>query len=672
MNCFQEPIDITEITLFRVAAEPAATLNLLMNAQDIKHQYLLMQGLIKNSVILEALPFSSMVFYKEVLKFIQKPVAEFRKSERKIARKLIQYLIRAIYKNSPFHALGQIGISCQTYDLTFKQQQLFTFNDHIEQALHEYFIQKGHFSVTLNPTLEFNEAQQNFTFFMDQSGQEAILELETNAFLLDLFQHATLSKKYFVPLSSLAHEYAPYDKNEQKDIIEYLFSLVDIGFLIVIKEQLANHIFKVTESNIEQFLDTQIEIETKLGALEIRPESYYYIDKAIHIQHSNIDNTLIDNNLTIVNKLLAMAKSYLYQSDLSHVFHHQLSVLNEGEAMSFLSFYAWYCAQETTLREVTNYLNCTAEQLFSVTNFNDEHIFLELKNTKIDNFDQTAYTVFSSVAHVESTNQNLQIINAVGLGYGKFFGRFLDFINEKVTFKPNIGTLLVENADSTLFTANNKTRLFRNRITTPANYKGENGEILISDLEIRKTDNELQLIYKPLNEKVEILDLGLMHPNGRTALYRLLQYFERPKVSFLAIQAMLIKSFEKKIVDGIVYCPRIYLNQNIVLKRQQWVIDISVIDLKTLPVIHGYYGIPNKVFVVFSPRKYQENGFQDTDDHKPMYIQFDSPICLEIWKFGIKKTISHLILEEALPDNESYPNINGEPRAVELVNEIWA
>ncbi len=672
MNLFQESIDITEITLFRVGAEPVDRLNQLMSEPDILVQYSLLQQFIKESVILDALPFSSLVFYKEVLKFLEKPVGSFRKSERKIARKLIQYAIRATYKNSPFHTLGQIGFLSQHKPISIKNKQLFTFNDHIEQALHENFIQKGYIAVTLNPTIRYEKSTDIFTFFMDQSGQEALMELESNAFLKELFQHKILSQYKFIAPSAIAQEYAPYDKIEQKDIVEYLLSLVDIGFLIVVREHSAIDVFQIQDANYQALLHLQIDIETKIGTQVIRPEEYVYVDSILHIKKSNIDIDLHYSYLEKIASLISMATPFWYQTNSMGIFQDFIPNIPKNKGVPLLDFYAWYCEQETTLKEKSAFLNCNVEDLFQVINILDDKIFIELKSGITQPLNPTAYSVFSSISIEQNPKKQLHVVNAVGLGYGKFFGRFLHFINEKVTFQPNFEHLLVESADSTLFTANNKNRFFPNRITTPSNFKGEVGEILISDIELIRKDDNLSLVYTVTNQVIETLDLGLMHPNGRTALYRLLQYFERPRISFSNIQQLLQKNYEKSVISGLTYCPRIMLDMNIVLKRQQWIIDSRLIDLKTLPEIVGYYGIPNKVFVVFSPRKYQENGFEIHDFHKPMYIQFDAPICLELWKSGIQKTNSFIIIEESLPSNDSFPEINGENKAIELVNEIWA
>ena len=670
MNRFAPNISTAELILLRVAGEPIDVLEPVLNEKNIEIQYELLQQIIRKSVVLNALPFSSLVFYDSVLKFLETPVAQFRKKERQVARKLLQYLTRASVKNSPFYTLGQVGFTTlNSQILQYKTTQQVIYNDEIEQLIHESCISNSFYAFMLNPTLTLDEGQTLFTFFMDQAGHEAILELETNSFLLDLYQNRLLKNQKIVSPFRLADEYAPYDPVEQKEIMTYLHNLVDMGFLLVVKESLAADMFPIDAVNAENLKQLAIQIEEQFGLLPCKIESLIYIDQLFVVEKFELQKEQFQSALDQIRNLFFNANFYV-EIEKNHDFFNSIySQLIENQSITILEIYAQYCTQNVEFKSKMIILNCDFHDLFEVENRDEQTVLLQNKKTDLIGFEHnnpTSYTLFMNM--MQTDKQQVFVLNAIGAGNSKFYGRFLNFFSEKPIIADVNDQFLVENVDSTLFTANNKVRYFPNRITTPANVRGEKGEILINDLLIKKENGELILWHKPTKKRVKILDLGLMHPKGRTPLFQLLQYFEEERISFSSIKTLIIKELEVELDLGVQFCPRVYLSENLVLQRKRWVIDCKLVSITELPKLLEKYNIPNKVFVVFNPRNDQSD--DPNDYYKPQYIQFDSPLSLENWKVGTKKANLYILIEEAFPDSDNFPTINDECRAVELVKEI--
>ena len=312
MNRFAPNISTNDLILLRVAGEPVNVLEYVLNEKNIKRQYELLQQIIRKSVVLEALPFSSLVFYDSVLKFLETPIYQFRKKERQVARKLLQYLTRASVKNSPFYTLGQVGFTTlDSQILKYKTTKQVTYNDEIEQLIHESCITNGFYSFMLNPTLTLDAAQTLFTFFIDQAGHEAILELETNTFLLDLYQNRLLKNQKNVSPFRLADDYAPYDPVEQKEIIAYLHNLVDMGFLLVVKERLAADMFPIDDINVENLMDLSNQIESQFGILPCKIESLIYVDQPFKVKNFYLQKELFQSALDQIRDLFFHANIYV-------------------------------------------------------------------------------------------------------------------------------------------------------------------------------------------------------------------------------------------------------------------------------------------------------------------------------------------------------------------------
>jgi lantibiotic biosynthesis dehydratase-like protein len=300
----------------------------------------------------------------------------------------------------------------------------------------------------------------------------------------------------------------------------------------------------------------------------------------------------------------------------------------------------------------------------------DLSVFPVLEKKVIDQHISKA--AFLQLYKTEETTK--AFIDTAFMGYGKMFGRFLHLFPKELTAiirknneEINNNTLWVENVDASIYNPNVHPSFLSWELKMPGSQNNlpKNNQISITDLEIRM-DSKLSSLFlfdKKRNKRVVIFDFGFEALENRSPMYQLLATFNYKLVGPDILTDILDNRLTQKDKEGIIHRPRISVGNHLIIRRRGWGIPKSILPLKLNAESHASYFlrlnqwrrsllIPKKVFITINTSDFETNKQprSKSDDYKPQFIDFDSPLLIQLFAKLITKTKSYLKIEEMLPE----------------------
>lgn len=313
-------------------------------------------------------------------------------------------------------------------------------------------------------------------------------------------------------------------------------------------------------------------------------------------------------------------------------------------------------------------------------------------------------------------------------GFGKYFSRFLHLLPYQVarrlreTNRRSAEEVLAEIADDADFNANLHPPLTDTEIEYPTR-PGEvsaGDRLSCADLLVRRgTENEsLWLVDRRSQRRIWPMDVGFLNPTMRPALYRLLSRFQPVSHNGLPIEESLVEwharadsSSDTPVPDRVTYSPRIVVGDNLIVARRRWRIPGTIVPrLRAGESQSDFFrrvhfwrieeGIPPRVFIRIVPigQRVTEKPEQLTetaaeigesvpaervptpqvptpprirDEHKPQYIDFESPLLVLLFaRLGSNVSSLAMLAEECLPDLEDGWSSSASPRITELIVQL--
>ena len=261
-------------------------------------------------------------------------------------------------------------------------------------------------------------------------------------------------------------------------------------------------------------------------------------------------------------------------------------------------------------------------------------------------------------------------------------GRFLDLMPNEFyqTLKQlnsieNEKILKVENTDAAFFNANNHPLLLDFELVINKSLKKERikKQLLMSDLFIRKRDNELIIWHKKLNKQVQIFDLGIQTPKGRSPLYQFLQNFSTPIPSLYYLE-LAIERFEKQLNLKNQFSPSIVF-EDWILKRNTWKIPNlgkmeQIGSFSNLKLYQNWlnWRLKNN----FLQKDYFIKSTKNTDNQlfknrKPTYISFNNLMLQHNSFYQKEKEVEPLQIQGMKPDETELLKISEQKYISEFV-----
>lgn len=263
-------------------------------------------------------------------------------------------------------------------------------------------------------------------------------------------------------------------------------------------------------------------------------------------------------------------------------------------------------------------------------------------------------------------------------GNGKMMGRFLDMFPKVVTATlrqwnetQRNGLLWIENTDASVYNPNAHPPLLPYEIRLPGSQNAlpHENQVLVSDLKViyNETEDALNLIHQPSGRRAYIFDMGFEALESRSPLYRLLAAFTFPGATQNILTDIVNDYFESNSNHSITFYPRICVGKHLVIQRKKWHIPFDFLPVKKHDETEAAYfirinrwikenHIPSKVFITIKPPNGNRSGVEKTDDYKPQYIDFQSPVFVQLFHKLIKKVKDKLRIEEFLPLPEKQEN----------------
>lgn len=296
-----------------------------------------------------------------------------------------------------------------------------------------------------------------------------------------------------------------------------------------------------------------------------------------------------------------------------------------------------------------------------------------------------------------------------------------------------LGAQVAELAHDACFNANLHPDILPRRIEYPlAGYRSAVGRISIDDLAVVPSDESLKSVHlvdlQTLNRIVPV-DLGFQNPRMRPALFQFLSLFCPVAAFAFAADESAVAHFKSSMqsrpaashsaVVGVRYRPRIVFERHLVIARRSWLIaDLEMKEwlAKSSDPAESFfhinqqrleYGIPERVFarVVMNtapnpstleeqrrvatvtaqaggridtevddfeePTETSQSAGTSRNRHKPLFVDFASPLSLSVFTRTIPSLSGHtVILEECLPDVGDAIECSGDRWMAEAVVEI--
>eukprot|EP01006_Ploeotia_vitrea_P037791 TRINITY_DN66170_c4_g1_i1.p1 TRINITY_DN66170_c4_g1~~TRINITY_DN66170_c4_g1_i1.p1 ORF type:complete len:541 (-),score=-10.87 TRINITY_DN66170_c4_g1_i1:357-1736(-) len=342
--------------------------------------------------------------------------------------------------------------------------------------------------------------------------------------------------------------------------------------------------------------------------------------------------------------------------------------------------------------DATHY-NVTLQDLKSV----NEKLGAEVKDT--------SHNSYGTFIQLHKENDKIKgVLNSAFGGYGKMLSRFMHIFDQSVTddmrewnMSLNTGGYFVENCDASYFNANLHPPLMPYEIWMPGGHNSlpEEKQIPVTDFAVKVSEgkNRLDLVHKESQKPANIFDLGFQGSKGRSELFQLLSSFTKSEFLFpFTVTSGINEKFnqlnrkegEKADRPKISIQPRILYEDTIVLQRKGWNIPAKLLPIRNSTESNWEYfvrinqwrndlGIPDEVFIFVNARSGSNAAPANNkvragrDDYKPQYINFKSPILVNLLEKALKKVPYSLKIEEMAPYSDQLLEMNNEKYVTEFM-----
>jgi len=479
----------------------------------------------------------------------------------------------------------------------------------------------------------FSECQTLFDDFVEPLGLRGIdkqvykkehqKKFDTNSFKRLPYLLSTLSTENIIYEDSFTPEVGSVDERSLKVIIE---KIIELGKFLA---PLNNNSYQ--RKRISRFFTENYQIEQEVDLLDFYRD-YYTVEnqkRKLNLQEQSDDRGSSEDDFNV-------------------------------------QYNKWFSILKESLKSI---VNAETGQLFLT-----KELFHGLQINNYGSPIQTSRAMFAQL-YVER-NRLKAVVNNVFLGMGRASGRFLHLFDQEVTEKQRVlnnslsnGHLLMELSDGSFFNANLHPPLLPYELKIPNGHTSLPAAQQIAARDIvlyfEATTGEVCLREKVTGKRIIPYDLCLQSISQRSKLYQLLSQFAAdPGINFnpirQAVQELLYgkaDSFEQKDVYAM---PRLVYEAHVILKRKSWTVrTLSLPRKKELQGEEEYFmqlnewrmlhNIPAQVFLYVKLRADGES-LGSSDDYKPQYICFETPLMVIMWSKLLKKAGEYIYMEEMLPD----------------------
>jgi lantibiotic biosynthesis protein len=307
---------------------------------------------------------------------------------------------------------------------------------------------------------------------------------------------------------------------------------------------------------------------------------------------------------------------------------------------------------------------------------------------------KSAVGAFCQIVSAEKNSEKKYqlMINGVFPGYGKMTSRFLHLFDPSITQDIRAWNesfaqdgFFAENADASFFNGNIHPLLMPYQIAVPGGHVNTVKENLIpvNDLSVTKrTDGEGLQLVDATGKPVVVFDLGFQGLFGRSALYKMLNGFSLGYVADFSIVVSAVNNeFAVTAGEDIAVCPRITIEDSIIIQRKLWVVNHSRFPkygendspLKKFTQIRAWQkeiGLPTEFFVWVN--RHDNKGAVEADKaipkdaEKPQYIHLDNPILLQLLAKYFQYN-APLNISEVLPQGDDMLTVEGKKYVTEFL-----
>lgn len=301
----------------------------------------------------------------------------------------------------------------------------------------------------------------------------------------------------------------------------------------------------------------------------------------------------------------------------------------------------------------------------------------------------------------KSKTEGTQVyVEANFMGYGKMMGRFLHLFPEAWTQElvewnrtMQKDELWIENVDGSYFNANLHPKLLEFQVASPGGQTTFESDqlISISDLEVVRGDQFLELKHRPTQKTVRVFNLGFEALESRSPMYQLLQVFAYQVPSLDLFTQLLDTKMIQYLKKGVIRLPRLVIDQHLILKRCRWFFPKNVLPSlgKNKDADAAFYlavqqwrkqwDLPTEVFITLSPQMIPgqtpstNRGDQavSADDRKPQYVHLDNPLLIQLLGRLFRRAGECILVEEMWP--ASHQAIDPHGHGIEaLVEWKWS
>jgi hypothetical protein len=663
----------------------------------------LLQKAARDETLRRALLFASHDLLDRLPSFAEKPVEKFNKKDRQTALSLLQYLTRAAAKTSPLSRFTTLSIwrPERPHDSDFSiSKSAVTPNVALLPALYEVLLREPALFralfVSLNPCVAKNEQpttnNQQLTWLYFDGENESFQEMAANP-AADLVVKTLLEngrKMLYLDLLSLLENEVEASPEQLQSLV---FELIDYGLLEWdLPEKDLSPSWCGALCNFLGFLPEQPPTVVEAAALlqwlrtAARTLPFQPVEEAQALQRETVRQVKVffekqkatpppipseqiffeDVEETVEADVPREAVQALAK-DLAEcwrrrgvqalppfrarLFSFAEKILQEGQVLDFLSF----C--ERFLNEKTE-SGSTSQSRAAAKKAEKVGALLQIFKDEKGEF--------------------RAVVNGLFPGGGKLFARWLHLFPAEATDKLKIWHNSppcppFEEGQKNLpsqfpwqgwSNANFQPVFSEKTLAVPGGRTAGSKQILLGNLAVKKTSEDLQLIEKESGEPIFLTDLGLEAPELRPPVMQVLWHLGVPWVS---LECLLPERHWERVGEGWFFRERVEFGA-LVLARKAWQPsgeriekwlgeknDADFFRLVQQEMVEA--GVPQKFFAKF---------FQE----KPQYFDRDSPISMMLFAKMLRRGKLAFVLTEMLPLPEQCVVEKNGLRAAEFVLEI--
>ena len=478
--------------------------------------------------------------------------------------------------------------------------------------------------------------------------------------------------------------------DERKQLLKEAFVIANmISDRFLLETQLFDTERVVDFSKMKHFKQT---------SFSIKPEKIFFEDVSIPFE-PKIRQQELEPILVELNELLIGLEALYFNEFQQNLKQFFLENYAATEVVELLPFYEKFYKNHPSLPQ--KYLHAAAvkrlkwqSEIMKQSEYSDGVLTIDLALIKQlsskENFNKKQAFHISKGAFFQFFRDGKKLkgfSESTFEGYGKMMGRFLHLFPQEISAalqnwneRLRNGLLWIENCDASIYNPNLHPPLLPYEIRMPGsqNVLPSEKQISVDELAIayNETDDELKLIHHPSDKIAYIFDLGFEALESRSPLFQLLATFNYKSSSQSTLSEIVNDYFNKKKGGEITFQPRICVGNQLVIQRKRWFMKRENLLFKNQSESEADYfnrinrwikenEIPPKIFITVRPNEFIQSQDEKGDDYKPQYMDFESPVFVQLFHKLIKRAKFKIKFEEILP----YPDhkINDEKLAVEYL-----